>query len=58
MSIDACMDAGGLWSNFGFNCQGAREGFVPQYKRIAPVFWVLTILVAIILTFIIYKVIK
>lgn len=29
-----------------------------QYKRIAPVFWVLTILVAIILTFIIYKVIK
>ena len=39
MSIDACMDAGGVWSNWGLNCQGASESFIPQYKRKVPVFW-------------------
>ncbi|KZZ50427.1 hypothetical protein A3759_17010 [Thalassolituus sp. HI0120] len=55
-SIDACMDAGGLWSNLGFSCTGAHEEFVPQYIRAAPFFWGLVIFISGIVTLFIKKV--
>jgi len=33
VSIDACLDAAGMWSNLGITCDGAGSGFVPQCQR-------------------------
>ena len=55
-SIDACMDAGGAWSNWGFTCRGAYPEFVPQYQRVVPVFWLLVILLSAIPAYVIHKV--
>lgn len=55
-SIDACMDAGGSWSNFGFTCLGASADFIPQYKRSVPIFWVVVFMVSGIISFTINKV--
>lgn len=37
-SVDACMDAGGQWSNFGFSCKGASGDFIPMYMRLDLLF--------------------
>lgn len=57
-SIDACMDAGGLWSSWGLNCEGASADFVPQYKRTAPVFWTMVLLLSGLTTFLIGKLVS
>ncbi len=56
-SIDACMDAGGQWSNFGISCKGARGEFVPQYMRAAPFFWGLVVLLSGLVTWFVGKVV-
>jgi hypothetical protein len=55
-SIDACMDAGGVWSNWGLTCHGAYPEFVPQYQRPLPLFWGFVVVLASIPTLLIYKV--
>jgi len=57
-NIDACMDAGGQWSNLGFSCTGTHEKFVPQYMRAAPFFWGLVIFISVIVTLFIIKVVS
>ncbi|GAA4363978.1 hypothetical protein [Kangiella marina] len=57
-SIDACMDAGGLWSNLGLTCEGAYSDFIPQYERTAPAFWVIVLSLSGLATFLVGKVIK
>lgn len=42
-SIDACLDAGGSWENWGLSCKGVGSEFIPQYKRVAPLFWLLVV---------------
>ncbi|TLU61987.1 hypothetical protein FE810_13090 [Thalassotalea litorea] len=56
-SIDACMDAGGAWSDFGFTCHIPRENFVPQYMRPAPVFWGLVVFLSSMFTLLVNKII-
>lgn len=56
-SIDACMDAGGSWSNWGLNCTGAYSDFVPQYKRTAPAFWVMVLFLSGLTTIFVGKVV-
>jgi len=56
-SIDACMDAGGQWSNYGISCNGVPREFVPQYMRAAPFFWGLVILISGLITWLVGKVV-
>ena len=54
-SVDACMDAGGQWSNFGFSCKGASGDFIPMYMRLAPLFWGLVIIISGLATWFVKK---
>jgi hypothetical protein len=54
-SVDACMDAGGQWSGFGFSCDGASGDFIPMYMRLAPLFWGLVIIVSSLVTLFVKK---
>ena len=56
-SIDACMDAGGSWGNWGSICEGAYSDFVPQYKRTAPIFWAMVIFLSGLASFFVSKVV-
>ena len=58
MSIDACMDAGGMWSDYGYSCIGVNESFVPQYKRMAIPFWSLVFLLSCVPATLINKLFK
>jgi hypothetical protein len=58
LSIDACMDSGGMWSNYGFTCTTDNPEFIPQYKRTAPFFWGIVILFSAIPSLIIHKVLS
>ncbi len=49
LSIDACMDAGGHWFNFGYSCVEAREGFVPLTQRGVVTLWGSVIFVSVLL---------
>ena len=51
LSIDTCMDVGGLWSNLGITCKGVPPDFVPLYKRTTPFFWLIVILLSITTSF-------
>jgi hypothetical protein len=55
MSADACMDSGGISSKYGFACEGAYEGFIPQYERQAPFFWLLVFFVSLSVAFAAFK---
>lgn len=55
-NINACMDAGGAWADFGFTCIQPREGFVPQYMRPVLGFWILIVAVTSMLTLIVSKI--
>ena len=57
-SSDACIDAGGLSSNFGLICEGLDSDFVPQYKRVAPVFWCMVFLLSGLASFLVAKVMQ
>ena len=54
-SVDACMDAGGQWSSFGFSCKGASGDFIPMYMRLAPLFWGLIIIISGLVTWFVKK---
>jgi len=41
LSVDTCLDAGGVASNLGINCSGTSSQFVPLYKRPIPMLWVI-----------------
>ena len=54
-SVDACMDAGGVWSNWGFTCDGAGSDFVPQFQRPVFFFWGLVTILSLIPSLLINK---
>ena len=55
-SIDACLDAGGIWSNLGFTCSGVDLDFTPQYQRISPAFWTLVFALSSVVGFSVNKI--
>ena len=55
LSSDACLDAGGVYSSFGFACHGAYDGFVPPYNRPALFLWGFTIIISGIFSYAVTK---
>ena len=56
LCVDSCLDARGSSSKLGLICTGASSDFIPQYQRVAPLFWLSVFFLSSTVTFCIHKV--
>jgi len=52
------MDAGGTSSGWGMACSGVDVDFVPQYKRLAPVFWLAVLFISGVASYAVNKLLR
>ena len=56
--MDACLDNGGVYSNYGFACNGSNSDFVPIWGRFSILLWIFILTPAGVFAFSVLKVLS
>ena len=54
-NMDACLDNGGVYSNYGYTCTGGNSTFVPIWGRFNILLWVFILTPAGVFAFAVHR---